>query len=79
MAGADLVGKEKRSAHKDGDDEAGDEAEGEDSFLHVRLLVRPRMEPLCGAMEPDVVTLSDDLAGMERKSYFRVTRSPQEV
>jgi len=44
VAGADLLGEEKRAAHKDGDDEAGDEAEGEDGFLHVRLLVRVRME-----------------------------------
>ena len=44
MAGANLVGDEKRAAHKDGDHEAGDEAEGKDGFLHVRLLVRVRME-----------------------------------
>ena len=79
MAGGDLVGEEKRAAHKDGDDEAGDEAEGEDSFLHVRLLERVRMESLCGGTGPDIVTLSDDFAGMERKSYFRVTRSRQEA
>ena len=40
MAGADLIGEEKRAAHKDGDDEAGDKAEGEDGFLHVRFQVR---------------------------------------
>jgi len=28
---------------------------------------------------PDVVILSDDFAGMERKSCFRVTRSRQEA
>ena len=43
VAGADLVGEEKRAAHKDGDHDAGDEAEGEDGFLHVRLLFRVRM------------------------------------
>jgi hypothetical protein len=79
VAGADLVCEEKRAAHKDGDDEAGDEAEGEDDFFHVRLLVRVRMELLCGTTGPDVVILSDDFAGMERKSCFRVTRSGQEA
>ena len=79
VAGADLVGEQKRAAHKDGDDEAGDEAEGEDGFLHVRLLVRVRMESRCGVTGPDVVILSDDFAGMERKSCFRVTRSRQQA
>ena len=79
MAGADPVGEEKRAAHKDGDDEAGDEAESEDGFLHVELLVRVRMAALCGVTEPDVVILSNDFAGMERKSCFRVTRSRQEA
>ena len=37
------------------------------------------MESLCGGTGPDIVTLSDDFAGMERKSYFRVTRSRQEA
>ena len=61
---------------------AGDEAEGEDGFLHVRLLVRVRMKSFCGVTGPDVVILSDDFAGMEemeRKSYFQVTRSRQET
>ena len=75
MAGADLVGEEKRAGHKDGDDKARDQAEGEDGFLHVRLLVRLRMESRCGVTGPDVVILSDDFKGMERKSCFRMTRS----
>jgi hypothetical protein len=37
------------------------------------------MVSLCGVTGPDVVILSDDFAGMERKSYFRVTRSRQEA
>src|SRR6202789_3441801 len=64
VAGGDLVGGEKRAVHKDGEDEAGDEAEGEDGFLHVKLLVRVRMESRCGVTGPDVVILSDDFAGM---------------
>ena len=79
MAGADLVGEEKRAVHKDGDHDSGNEAEGEDGFLHVRLLLRVRMESLCGVTGSDVVSLSDDFAGMEPKSYFRVTRSQQEA
>ena len=39
MAGADLVGEQKRASHKEGNDGAGDKAEGEDGFLHVKLLV----------------------------------------
>ena len=62
MAAADLVGEEKRAAHKDGDDEARDEAEGENDFLHVRLLVRVRMDSRCGVTGPDVVILSDDFS-----------------
>jgi hypothetical protein len=38
VAGADLVRDEQRSAHEDGHDQAGDEAESEDDFFHVRLL-----------------------------------------
>jgi len=38
-----------------------------------------KMESLCGVTWPNVVILSDDFAGMERKSYFRVTRSRQEA
>ena len=38
VAGADLVGEEQRAAHEHGHDEAGDKAEGEDGFLHGRLL-----------------------------------------
>ena len=34
VAGADLVGEEKRAAHKDGDDESGDKAESEDCLFH---------------------------------------------
>jgi hypothetical protein len=37
------------------------------------------MESLWGVTGPDVVTLSDEFAAMERKSYFRVTRSGQEA
>ncbi|HYL84590.1 MAG TPA: hypothetical protein VE263_10165 [Candidatus Angelobacter sp.] len=37
------------------------------------------MASLCGVTGKDVVILSDDFAGMERKSYFRVTRSRQEA
>jgi len=37
------------------------------------------MESLCGVTGADVVILSDDFAGMERKSYFRVTRSRQQA
>jgi hypothetical protein len=33
------------------------------------------MKSRCGVTGPDVVILSDDFAGMERKSCFRVTRS----
>ena len=46
VADADLVGEEKRSSHKDGDDEAGDEPESKDGFLHVRLLVHVWMHIL---------------------------------
>ena len=70
VAGADPVGEEKRAVHKDGDDGAGDEAEGEDGFLHVRLLVqnakaRLRMESRYGVTGQDVVILFDDFAGIE--------------
>jgi hypothetical protein len=37
VGGADLVGEQKRTPHKRGDDGTGDEAEGEDGFLHVGL------------------------------------------
>jgi hypothetical protein len=37
VAGADLAGEEDRTVHEDGDDEAGDEAEGKNGFLHMRL------------------------------------------
>ena len=37
------------------------------------------MESLCDVTGPDVVILSDDFAGIDRKSYFRVTRSRQET
>ncbi len=72
VAGADLVGKEERPAHEDGDNEARDEAEGEDSLFHMTLLMRVRMESRYGLTGPNVVILSDDFAGMERKSCFRV-------
>jgi hypothetical protein len=39
VAGADLVGEQKRTVHKDGNHDSGDEAEGENGFLHVRLLL----------------------------------------
>ena len=74
VAGTDLVGEQKRAVHEDRDHDAGDEAEGEDGFLHGRLLLRVRMESPCGVTRPDVVILFDDFAGMERKSCFRVTR-----
>ena len=38
VAGADLIGEEKRAAHKDRDDEARNEAAGDNGFLHVTLL-----------------------------------------
>ena len=60
VAGADLVGEQKRAVHKDGDHDAGDQAEGEDGFLHGRLLVQVRMESRCGVPGPDVVILSGD-------------------
>ena len=37
------------------------------------------MESRYGLAGPDVVILSDDIAGMERKSFFRMTRSRQEA
>ena len=37
------------------------------------------MESRCGAARPDVVILSGDFKGMERKSCFRVTRSRQQA
>src|ERR1700728_428594 len=37
------------------------------------------MESRCGVTGPDVVILSNDFSRMERKSYFRVTRSRQEA
>ena len=40
----------------------------------MRLLARLRMESRCGGTGPDVVILSGDFSGMERKSCFRVTR-----
>ena len=43
------------------------------------LLQRVRMESRYGVTGPDVVILSDDFAGMERKSCFRVTRSRQQA
>ena len=67
VAGAYLACEEKRAVHKDGDDEAGDEAEGEDGFLHVWLLVRVKLGSRCGVMGRDVVILSYDFAGMEQK------------
>ena len=85
-AGADLVGEKKRAIHKDRDHDAGDEAEREDSFFHVRLLVmrpvaRVRMESPCRGTGPDVVILSGDFERIERKSSFLVTvctpRPPQ--
>ena len=36
VTGADPVGEKKRAVHQDRDHDAGDEAEGEDGFLHVR-------------------------------------------
>jgi hypothetical protein len=79
VAGAKLVGDEKLAAHQDGDDETGDEAEGEDGFLHERLLVRVKIKSRCGVSGPDVVILSGDFAKMDWKSCFRVTRSRQEA
>ena len=55
-----LLGEEKRAVHKDGHDEAGDEAEREDDLLHVRLLMRVRMDSRCRETGPDVVILSHD-------------------
>ena len=39
VAGADLVGEENVAVHKDRHDDVGDQAEGEDGFLHGWLLV----------------------------------------
>jgi hypothetical protein len=74
VAGADLVSEQKGAVHQNRHDEAGDEAEGENDFLHGRLLAHTRMESRCGVTGPDVVILSDDFAGMEEKSCFRGTR-----
>ncbi len=38
VAGADVFGEEQRGVHEDRDDDAADEAEGEDGFAHVGLL-----------------------------------------
>jgi hypothetical protein len=71
VAGADLVGEKKRSAHKDGDDEAGDEAEGEDCLFHgnqssLEGKVRSSGGSVAGAAG-DVVILLDDFALGGRK------------
>jgi hypothetical protein len=39
-----LLASRSVAVHKDGDHDAGDEAEGEDGFLHARLLLRVRIE-----------------------------------
>jgi len=65
VARANLVGKEKRPAHQDRDDDAGNQTESENGFLHVKLLVQLRMESRCGAAGADVVILSDDFREME--------------
>ena len=72
VAGANLVGDEERATHQDGNDNAGNEAEGEDAFLHTRLLVTVAMDSRCSVTRADVVTLSNDFAGMARKSCFWV-------
>ena len=79
MAGADPVGQDQRAAHEDGYDEAGDEAEGEDGLLHVRLpgVGEDAVTMWCGA--PSVIILLDDFVRVERKSCFRVTRSGQQA
>jgi hypothetical protein len=79
VAGADLVGEEKRAAHQDGDDGAGDEAEREDGFLHGKLLGACEHGAIMRCKGPHVVILSDDFVGRERKSCFRVTQSRQQA
>jgi hypothetical protein len=71
VAGADLVGEEKRAAHKDGDDEASDKAEGEDCLFHgnrnsLEGKVRSGGGSVAGA-EGYVVILLDDFALKGRK------------
>ncbi len=75
VAGADLAAEEKRAVHQDGDHDAGDEAKGKDCFLQVRLLLRVIIGSRCDGTGPDVVILSNDFAGTEWKSRFRVTRT----
>ena len=74
VTGPELGGDQKLAVHKDGDHEAGDQPEGENDFLHVRLLVRLTMDSQCNVTQPHVVTLSNDFTGTARKSCFRMTR-----
>ncbi len=62
--------KKHRAAHQDGDEEAGDEAEGEDGFLHAKPLdvnldlsrSASEDESRCAVTASPVVILSDDFA-----------------